>query len=239
MNGHVLLVTGAAPYLGGPQTWQPLRDAALELTFRDLDLLALTGSDDFLSAVRTTIEKQAQGARAIVAHGAIAGIALASAEQSGIPVVLLSPIAVTKDSAILRALRALLTRPVGRALITAAARSKRQKLLADPSYIRRQLELLVRSDRISNALVQEARERVADSRMDALIERTPQSLCALLTPNSSFERFTGTCFFGSGPIDRKVRKRIDGTSIESAWSAPMLEAPEVIANHLRTMREGF
>lgn len=239
MSEHILLLTGSAPYLGGPHTWQPLRDAAADLEFRDLDLLQLELGDDFIAATKNAIKAAAQGARAVVAHGAVAPIVLdALAElQPGVPVLLISPMAVTRDSVFLRILRALLNGAAGR-LLTNFARSKRQKLLADERYLRSQMELLVRSDKISDALIQEARRRLADPRMDAVITRTPQALRAILTPASALERFEGVCIFGSGPVDRKMRKRIAGAFVESAWSAPMLETPEVIANHLRAIRRG-
>lgn len=99
MNGHILLLTGSAPYLGGPQTWQPLRDAA--------------PADDLIASVKSAIETAAMGASAVVAHGSVAAIALESLAKSpySARIVLLSPVAVTKDSAFLRVLRALLRGP--------------------------------------------------------------------------------------------------------------------------------
>ncbi|MBV9102282.1 MAG: hypothetical protein JO060_01760 [Candidatus Eremiobacteraeota bacterium] len=237
MKGHIVLLTGGAPYLGGPRTWQPLRDAAADLEFRDLDPLDVSVRDDFSAAVKNAITSAADGAAAIVAHGAIAGAALEAIAKSraNTPVVLLSPIAVTKDSAFLRAFRAALNGPLG-AFLTAAARSKRKKLLTDELSLRRQMERLVRSDKISDALFQEARGRLADPRMDAFVQRTPQILRALLTPSTAVAQFKGASFFGHSPMDRKVRKRVCGTLLEAAWSAPMLEAPESVANHLQQIQ---
>jgi hypothetical protein len=236
VTNRILAVTGSAPYLGGESTWRPLREAAPEFQFIDLDLLRVEAGGDFSASAKAAIAAAANGARAAIAHGAAAALLLEALAQPfpAMPVMLLSPLAVTVDSVKLRVLRALLRGPAG-ALLNAAARSKREKLLTDTAYLRRQMTLLVRDDAISGELLQEARERVADKRMEPVLDRTAQTLCELLTPSSAFERFNGVALFGQGPVDVKARRRIPGTVLDSAWSAPMIEAPAEVAEHLRRL----
>ena len=236
MTDRVLAVTGSAPYLGGESTWRPLREAAPEFHFIDLDLLRVEADGDFSAALKAAIAVAADGACAAVVHGAAAAIVLETLAQANlnIPVMLLSPLAVAVDSAKLRILRALLRGPAG-ALLTAAARSKHQKLLSDSAYLRKQIALLVREDAITRELLHEARERAADARMDAVVDRTAQTLRELLTPSGAFERFNGTALFGHGPMDAKARRRIPGTLLDGAWSAPMIETPVEVAGHLRRL----
>lgn len=236
MRNRVLAVTGSAPYLGGESTWRPLREAAPEFQFTDLDLLHIEADGDFSATLKAAIVAAGDGACAAIAHGAAAAPVLEALTQSncGMPVMLLSPLAVTADSVKLRAIRALLRGPAG-ALLTAAARSKREKLLADTAYLRKQLALLVRDDAITAELLHEARERLADARMDAVVDRTAQTLHEILTPTAAFERFNGVALFGHGPVDAKARRRIPGTLLDSAWSAPMIEAPIEVAEHLRRL----
>jgi hypothetical protein len=95
------------------------------------------------------------------------------------------------------------------------------------------MALLVRDGAITGQLLQEARERVADERMKPVLDRTAQTLHEILTPSNAFERFNGVALFGHGPLDVKARRRIPGTLLDSAWSAPMIEAPAEVAEHLR------
>jgi hypothetical protein len=212
-----------------------LRESAPDLEFRDLDLLHVDASGgDFMVAAKNAIQAAAEGADVVVAHGTVAALAV-EAVDARTDVVLLSPMGVTKDSPLLRLLRSLFGGPAA-GVLTAAARSKRKKMLDDEQVLRRQMNLLLRSDKISPVLVREARERLADPRMNAFVERTSQTLCELLTPSSALARFKGAVFFGNGPMDRKAQKHIAGTVLEGAWSAPMLEQPEAIAGCLRRMR---
>ncbi len=79
--GHVLLLTGSAPYLGGPSTWKPLRDAASDLEFRDLDLLDIPPGSGSTAAIKQAIKAAAEGTSAIVAHGAVAATVLGAIDD--------------------------------------------------------------------------------------------------------------------------------------------------------------
>jgi len=233
LNRHILLLTGSAPYLGGPSTWKPLREAAPDLEFKDLDLLAIPPGDGYTPAVKDAIKTAAEGAGAIVAHGASAATVLETVREfcPATPVMLLSPVAITKDSSALLGFRMLLRGPLGK-IITSVAVSKRGKLLDDTGYLRKQLALIVRDDAITPEILHEARQRVADPRMEAFCAHTAGTLLTVLTPTDVFERFQGPVLFGKSPMDRKAHRRIAGTVLESAWSSPMLEAPKEVADHL-------
>ncbi len=234
--GHVLLLTGSAPYLGGPSTWKPLRDAASDLEFRDLDLLDIPPGSGSTAAIKQAIKAAAEGASAIVAHGAVAATVLGAIDdfRHSIPVLLLSPVAITRDSLRLRFLRTLVRGPLGK-LIDSYAASKMSKLLKDYDYLRKQLAFVIQEDAITEELLQEAQVRLADARMEAFCAHTSGTLLAVLTPTGAFERFNGLALFGNSSMDRKARKRIPGTVLATAWSAPMIEAPKQVAEYLYTL----
>ncbi len=235
-RGHILLLTGSAPYLGGASTWKPLRDAAQDLEFRDLDLLELPPGGASTTAMKQVIKTAAEGAAAIVAHGAVAAIVLETVNDFSltVPVLLLSPIPITKDSLKLRFFRALLRGPIGN-ILASVATSKRRKLLNDAGYLRKQLGFVVREDAITPELLQEAHERVADPRMEAFCTSTAETLLTILTPTNAFERFDGVTLFGNGRMDLKASKRIGGIVLAAARSSPMIEAPHQVAEHLYSL----
>ncbi len=110
--------------------------------------------------------------------------------------------------------------------------------MTEADYLRKQMMFVVQQNAISDDLLREARDRVADPRAEALIARTSQLLCTLLTPTDAFEGFRGTALFGNSPTDRKILRRIPGTLLAGAWSAPMLEVPaEVAAQIYRVVSE--
>jgi hypothetical protein len=236
LAGRVLLVTGAAPYLGGPSTWKPLRAAAPEFDFCDLDLLTTQPEDDHIAAIKRAIATAAKGCIAIVAHDIVGSTVLEVVRDSGltVPVLLLSPVAITRDSVRLRLFRVLIRGPVGKSLASFAL-SKCRKLVLNTDYLRKQLSLIVRSDAITPEILAEAHQRVADPCMEAFCARTPDTLLALLTPTTAFEGFRGAALFGRSLRDRKAQKRLNGTQVDSAWSAPMIEAPQQVADCLRAM----
>ncbi|HEY5341648.1 MAG TPA: hypothetical protein VIK27_11520, partial [Candidatus Aquilonibacter sp.] len=108
------------------------------------------------------------------------------------------------------------------------------------SYVRKQLNLLVRRDLISEELVSEARARIADPRMEQAVARTAETLRAILTPvderaNAAVSR--RAILLGSGPMDRRARARGGATVVDGAWAAPMLEQPQAVADALRDLCE--
>jgi hypothetical protein len=238
-RAHVVLVAGDVPYLGGPATWSGLRRAAPEFEFDEIDLLEATTSEDIIAAARTTIETALKGAVAIAAHGTAARIAVEAVAvvDPSLPVLLLSPRIVTRESLLLRGIRILVDGPLGNVLAL-VARRKRRKLLADDSFLRKQLKRLVRNDLISDELIDEATARIADPRMDRMADRTVEVVRAMLTPidtstNEAVHR--RLVLLGNGPIDRKLRARGSGTVLEGAWAAPMLETPQAVADALRAL----
>jgi hypothetical protein len=98
------------------------------------------------------------------------------------------------------------------------ARAKRRRLLAEEPYIRKRLRLLVRGDVITDELVNEARSRIADPRMDLIEDRTAEILSEVLTPvdahiNEVVSR--RLVLLGEGPSDRKLRARAPATVVEA------------------------
>lgn len=198
-NRKVVLITGAAPYLGGVSTWRPLREAAPEYHFVDLDLLQVRANGDFFAEAQAAIKRVISGdACAVVVHGAAAALVLTAIAGSGvrIPMLLLSPLLVTEDSLRLRIFRALARGPL-RGLLVSVARSKQARLLNDSEYVRKQMALMVRGDAITADLLHEAQERIASPHTEATLERTPQTLIHILTPtdaarHSTEKRCTGS-----------------------------------------------
>lgn len=235
---RVILVTGDAPYLGGPATWKPLRQALPEFDCVEVDLLNLDAEYRLAEAARDHIQKALAGAQGIIAHGTAARLAIesAAAVDPTLPVLLLSPRMVTRSSPVLSLIRHL-AGGVGGGLLASVARRKRRRLLDDSPYIWKQLRLLVREDVISEELVNEARGRIADARMTAIVDRTAEMLHDLLTPldaRTSDAVSRRMVLLGEGPVDRRVLAREGGTVLSGAWSAPMLESPEAVADCVRS-----
>lgn len=242
-HGHIVLVTGDAPYLGGHATWLPLRQAMPEFEFVEVDLLGSAGERaNPVDTARDMVRSALSGARAVIAHGTAATIAIeavASIDPS-IAVLLLSPRIITRQSLMLRAIRAF-AGGLGANVLTGIARSKRRRLMADSAYLRKQLGLLVRDDIITDALLEEARARTSDPRMDLVDTRTAETIRALLIPidiHASEAVSNRVVLFGDGPIDRKARVRAKCVVLKDAWSAPMLEQPHAVAEHLRALIAG-
>lgn len=238
-GGHVVLLTGEAPYLGGPSTWRPLCQAAPEYDYLELDLLGIDAQGDIRSAARAAVQDALFGARAIVAHGTSAAIAIeaVAAIDPAIPVLLISPRIVTKLTPAIRLLRSL-TRGTGARMLTRFAKTKHARLLAHRSYVRKQLQLLVRDDCISEDLLREAQARIADPRMNGIVDRTADALHAVLTPidtgaNQAVRH--RAVLLGNGLFDRKARALGHGTIVHGATSAAMIEAAHVVAQHLRAL----
>lgn len=238
-NGHVVLVTGDAPYLGGPATWASLRQAAPDFDFVEVDLMDVIAEESILDAARSRIQKALAQACAIIAHGtaAAAAIEAASLVEPVTPILLLSPRIVVRQSFLMKVIR---TSVSGRGgdILNAVARSKYRRLLTDGTYVRKQLNLLVRADLVTDELLEEARARIADPRMDLILKRTAETVRAILTPIDEYANTAVShrmVLLGEGPIDRKARIRGGATVLPGAWAAPMLEVPEAVADTLRAL----
>ena len=238
-SGDVVLLTSDAPYLGGHATWLPLRKAAPEVRFVEIDTLDAPKSQSLIDAVRLLVRGALPGAAAVIAHGNSASLAIeeVAALDAPIPVLLLSPRMFTKRLLLLRMLRSFFG-GIGKPLLIAIARSKRRRLLHDEPYLRKQFTLLARGDAVTDDLIREARERIADPRMEWIVERTAEVANYALTPVDPHVYDTGpnrSILLGMDPYGRKVRTRCQATVLEDAWSALMLEKPDAVASHLRTL----
>jgi hypothetical protein len=237
----VVLITGAAPYLGGPETWKPLRAAAPEFEFVEVDPLIVAGDADMERHVRDAVEAALHDADAVVAHGGAARLALDAVAQTRptLPAVLLTPMMVLRPTLPLRIVGAVLEWPFVDQLITGYARSKLRRLRADRGYVRRQLGFFVRRDLISDALVDEAQQRLRDPRAASAVERTREFMAAALTPlNPETDRVVTnkrSVFGGVEYYERKKARQKGGIILPNANGAPMIEEPIAVARILRDM----
>lgn len=236
----VVVITGAAPYLGGPSTWLPLRQAAPELTFAEVDALDFANAPDVAEAGRDAIRRAARDAGCVIAHHTAAKPAIeAVAQMPGhIPVLLLSPVLVRRRTPLLRVLRSVLGVRLLREALVSAARSKRERLLHDREFLKKQMLLLVDSKCVSDALLQEAEERIADPRTARSVERTAEVLLELTSPidsaiDAKVER--RAVLLGTSRLDRKTAARVSATVLPGVHGAAMIEAPHAVAQALREL----
>lgn len=241
-DGHIVLAAGYAPYVGGAATWARFRDAAPQFAFVEVDPLDAADAANPAVALRDMLVRALHGARAIVAHGtaATAAVEAVAIVDPSIPVLLLSPHIVRRPSFALRAILAF-ARGIGGPMLTRFARKKLRRLVADKSYVREQLQLLVRDDAIGDDLLREACERIADPRTANAIARTPEMLRSVLTPidaKADAIVVRREVLFGNGPVDRKAHQRSPGIVVDGARSASMLETPTAVAEHLCRLLNG-
>lgn len=233
----ILALTGSAPYLGGPSTWQPLREAAPDLAFRDFDLFDIPPGAGHIARLKSAISVASQGACAIVAHGLVATAVLETVRENALatPVLVLSPLLFTpRHNITTRIGRWLLRAGLGK-LMVAASKAKLRKLIADRGCLRKELAVTVRESAITPNLVEEAHQRLSDPRMGAFISHFEDTMQLLLAPSNAFEHFSGTILFGTSPMDTKMHRNIPGTVLEDAWSAPMIETPDKVVEYLRPL----
>lgn len=245
-RSRVIVLTGAAPYLGGPQTWEPLRLAAPEIDFAEIDTLAFAQCPDIGTALRNRIAEDLHQADGIVAHGSTARIAVeaVAAVDPSIAVLLLSPQLLTRTTPIVAAVRALLAGPLGKAALLFAARTKHRRLGSHRNAVRKELAAIVAGDAIRDSLVDEAARRIADPLTARAVERTHEVVRLALEPVDA-EDFDSlmhvAVILGTGPMERWRQENGTATIVEGARSAPMLDAPRVVAGTLRRLlasREG-
>ncbi|HVA32657.1 MAG TPA: hypothetical protein VNG31_00830 [Candidatus Baltobacteraceae bacterium] len=221
----IVLVTGAAPYLGGSQTWLPLRRAMPEVEFRELDALRVADARDGRAAMREAIEALLDGAAAIVAHATATGPAVEAVANvdPGIATVLLAPQHLTRERPVAGAVRALLSRRFFCRLLTTFAQSKLAKLRHDENYVRKQLRLMVSDEALTESLLLEARVRIADPSTAQAVQRTADFLRAALEPIDA-------------GADAMVRRRI--VLGKGSLSATMIDSVDEVARALRKLLEG-
>ena len=135
-------------------------------------------------------------------------------------------------------IRATLTRGIGGKLLSNFAISKHAKLLTDASYVRKQLLLLVRDEHVDRALVVKALERLADPISAAAVRRTIEVLCLTLRPIdpsalTSVKRKVVLAERGRAAAYRQ--RGFDAIEIDDSKSAIMLDAPQAVADTLRTV----
>jgi hypothetical protein len=237
----VVLITGAAPYLGGPETWKPLRAAAPEIEFVEVDPLIVGGGADMERHVRNAVEAALHDADAVVAHGGAARLALDAVARTRptLPALLLTPMMVLRTTMPLRIVGAMLEWPFVDQLIIGYARSKLRRLCADRGYVRRQLGFFVRRDLISDELVDEAQRRLRDPRATGAVERTREFMASALAPlDPETDRVVTnrrSVFGGVEYYERKKARQKGGIILPNANGSPMIEDPVAVADILREM----
>lgn len=237
----VVLITGAAPYLGGPETWRPLREAAPELAFVEIDPLEAAGEADMERSVGAAVEAALRDADGIVAHGGVARLVLDTVARTRpeLPVMLLSPMNVPRGRTIVRVVRAVLGSPLVAAIFTSYARRKLRQLRGDRAYVRRQLGFFVRRDLITDELVDEAVVRLRDPRSAQVVDRTREFLLSTFTPlNPETERAVRNRRVLAGGIEfveRRNAARLGATMLPDANGSPMIEVPGTVAAELRAL----
>lgn len=236
---RVLVTSGAAPYLGGNPTWDPLRKAAPEYEFVEIDSLQYTESPEMFKALRSAVAELLPGSRAVIAHGSMGAAVLEAVTSAGadIPVLLLSPLIVTRDSRRVRVIRAILTQGMTAKLVVNFAASKHARLLNDTSYVRKQLRLFARDEHIDGELVAKAVERLADPRSATATRRVTDLLRLTLRPIdpyvlTSVKRKVVLVEHGRAAPYR--RRGFDPVEVHDSRSAIMLDAPQAVADALRT-----
>jgi hypothetical protein len=237
---RVVVISSDAPYLGGPATWAPLRASAPEIAFVEIDTLAFAGAPDVGAAVEAALTLALRGADAAIAHSSAARtvIAAASRVRPDMPVLLLAPMFLERDAAHVRLIRTLVGRTFLGSLLTSFAKSKHRRLLDDRDYVAKQLHFLVRPDRLSEALVDEAQTRIRDPRTANAVERTAGVLAYALTPvdaQANAAVRNRRALVGPGQLERKIAKRMPCTVLASVTRAPMIEDPDAVAHVLREM----
>ncbi len=236
----VVLITSAGPYLGGPLTWAPLRAAAPEISFFEIDPLDFAEVDSLAESGHRIIAEALVGANAIVAHFTVAreAIEAVAAIDPNLPILLLSPALIGRGTVLLRVLRELVARPPLAWALIAFARAKWRRLCRDRAYVKAQLALFVGERALSDALVDEAQARIATARTERVVERTAEFLAYSLAPVDSkcdAAVRNRTILVGVGRLGDAIAKRMPAIVLETATGAPMLEDPEAVARALREL----
>jgi hypothetical protein len=122
--------------------------------------------------------------------------------------------------------------------LTSLARSKKTRLLTDRQFLKKQILLFVDEARISDALVEEAVERAADPRTVRSVERIVEIILEITNPidpaiDAKVRR--RTVLVGASRLDRKTAARMPATILPDVHGAPMIEAPQAVAQALREM----
>jgi hypothetical protein len=241
---RIVVIADHAPYLGGPATWQPLREAAPEYELVAIDPLDYVDSkisvEGYITLLRNVISGVLPGASAVIAHRATAGLAIEAIDQvnPNIPLLLLEPFLVRKDTLRIRVIRWLMTGPIGRVILTAIAKKKHRRLLSDKAFVREQLQLLVRDEAITDALLDEARNRIALPQTASTVDRIADSLGVMLrlVDHQAIERVKpGITLVGPHWPEGKIRTNPSIRIVEQGKMAPMLDAPSIVGDALRSL----
>src|SRR5665213_652673 len=143
----IVVVTGAAPYLGGPETWKPLRDAANDLNFIEIDPLVFAGNPNAEHDYEEALVSALRNADAVVAHAGAARVVIevAARVQPGMPVLLLSPMLIERMTPRLRFFRRVFAWPPFARMLTGYAISKHRRLCDSRGNVTKELRIFTGS----------------------------------------------------------------------------------------------
>jgi hypothetical protein len=214
-RGAIVVVTGAAPYLGGPETWRPLKRQLPDEEVVELDTLDLAHSDNYEEALFAMLGK-IKNTGIIVAHFTAAKPVVRYVDRMhlSVPVLLLSPWIVTSESSGIR-------------------QHVRER-------VKRQLRFFVSDAAMTDSLVDEAQARLADERTARLTEDTADVLRYTFSPISKdlLNRTNTVVLVGSGALDRKIATRMPVTKLPGVTSAAMIEASGEVAKIVYRLMAG-
>jgi hypothetical protein len=242
-RGAIVVVTGAAPYLGGPETWRPLKQRLPDEEVVELDTLDLAHSDNYEEALFAMLAN-IKNTGIIVAHFTAAKPVVRYVDRMrlSVPVLLLSPWIVTRESSGIRqrVVRTLLDVPFVQNFLTGRASEKLRSLTSDRERVKRQLRFFVSDAAMTDWLVDEAQARLADERTARLTEHTADVLRYTFSPipRDLLNRTNTVVLVGSGALDRKIASRIPVTKLPGVTSAAMIEAPGEVAKIVYRLMAG-
>jgi hypothetical protein len=236
---RVVVVNGNASYLGGSPTWDPLRGAAPEFAFVEIDVLKCFAGSAVGETIRSAICEELPRSVAVVAYGEAAGLALEALSRAGsrVPLVLICPRVVFKETLPLRIVRALVTSGPGANLLTSISARKHRRLLADESYLRQQMSLIVSPSSISDALIAEAKRRMADPVTASGVTRAAETVRLILRsidPATVARASKVVALVTRDIAGRYLRYGIEEKVVDGL-GATMIENPESVAACLRSV----
>jgi hypothetical protein len=122
--------------------------------------------------------------------------------------------------------------------LTSLASSKKNRLLTDRQFLKKQILLFVDEPHISDALFEEAVERAADPRIARSVARTAEIILEITNPidpaiDAKVQR--QAVLLGTSRLDRKMAARMPATIVPHVRGAAMIEAPQAVAQALREM----
>jgi hypothetical protein len=135
-------------------------------------------------------------------------------------------------------MRAVIETRLGGRLLASLANSKSTRLSSDRQYLKKQLLMFLDEANLTDALFEEAAGRAKDPRTARSVERVAQILLEItnpIDPEINAKVYRRTVLLGTSRLDRKTAARMPATTLANVRGAPMIEAPQAVAQALRKM----